>query len=481
MDQPNVTVLGQLKGAWYAIGFELPGNLNKPPQYKLYKYAAGLGSGKTSKLYPSFGEKTFYLQTTFTGSFISMYYARCEKRTDEESMLDNREGHKIMPMLYRQDYDMNTLEPAGEPKLLFDEKETYFSCSGIEVAESPDHSKNVVLFKPWYKGQKYKVVITDNTTGTTTEKIFDFKLLKEYLCFMHLAITNSGRVFMAAKVRDDVISLAPAKKEKPQNTYFLFSLDKETTEPLSITYNSPVGKGRYLNDPQLAVLNNGELLVTHDVFTDDKQQLFQGVAMARYNNELTATLKRDIAPDPKFATDAAAYRSAKKGREFAHLQTARILPLEGAAFMLLTEYRDTAINPTKGLPCIKEHGFLLSMRVDDKGGAQAQHFIYKKQLSATVDYAFSVQASRKGNEVYLFYNGDWEEDGDHSMNLMLTRLPADGGPADTRKIVNTSGDFFTNLRAIYTGAGTKVMFNETKLVDYGDVSREVKLLEITLK
>ncbi|MFN8322606.1 MAG: hypothetical protein U0T74_08120 [Chitinophagales bacterium] len=481
MDQPDVTVLGHYKGSWYAIGFELPGNLNKPPRYKIYKYAAGFGSGKTSVLYPSFGEKTYYIRAGFVGGKLSLFYARCEKRTDEESMLDNRDGHQVMPMIYRQDYDLNTLEPAGEAQLIFDEKESYFSSSGIEIAESPDRSKTAVLIKPWYKLLKYKVVITDNNTGVSSEKTFDFKLLKEYLKFLQLSVNNNGQVFLAARVRDDVISLAPTRKDKPQNIYYLFSFNKESTEPVQTEIHSPVTKGKYLSDPLMTILNNGEMLLSNDYYADEKRQNFQGVSLTRYNEALSATAKRDVTPDAKFLPDVTAYRPVKKGQEFAHLQTVKLLPLEGANFMLLTEYRDTAVNNQKGLPCVKERGYLLTCRIDESLSAKAQHVIYKKQLSSTVDYAFSAQAGRRGNEVYLFYNADWEEDGEHSMNLMLTRLPADGGAAATTKIVNTSGDFFTGMQAIYPGAANKFMFSEMKLVDYGDVAREVKLLEITVK
>ena len=63
--QPNVEVLGDLKGSWYAIGFEKPGNLNKPPRYQIFKYATGFKTGKTSILFSSFGEKTLYLRSAF--------------------------------------------------------------------------------------------------------------------------------------------------------------------------------------------------------------------------------------------------------------------------------------------------------------------------------------------------------------------------------------------------------------------------------
>ena len=83
----------------------------------------------------------------------------------------------------RQDYDVTTLEPVGEPVMIFNEEEEFFSPSGIEIAESSDKSKSAILVKCYYKHQKYKVIITDNNTGEVFSKIYEFKLLKEYLKF----------------------------------------------------------------------------------------------------------------------------------------------------------------------------------------------------------------------------------------------------------------------------------------------------------
>ena len=73
VDQPNIEILGDYKGQWYSIGFEVGGNLNKPPQYKIIRYNQGLKDGKTSILYPSFGEKVMYLKAGFVNNKISLF------------------------------------------------------------------------------------------------------------------------------------------------------------------------------------------------------------------------------------------------------------------------------------------------------------------------------------------------------------------------------------------------------------------------
>ena len=149
--------------------------------------------------------------------------------------------------------------------------------------------------------------------------------------------------------------------------------------------------------------------------------------------------------------------------------------------MLIAEYHDTITNPDKTQPHISERGYLLTFRIDENLAVNAQHFIPKKQLSAKVDYAFSASAFCKGNDVFLFHNADWETDDEHNMELQCTRLPADGSESITQKVLNTSNDFFTSVRPLYISSDGKVLFEEIKLVEFGEVSREVKLLEIGLK
>ena len=85
------------------------------------------------------------------------------------------------------------------------------------------------------------------------------------------------------------------------------------------------------------------------------------------------------------------------------------------------------------------------------------------------------------NDVFLFHNDDWESDEEHGMNLQCTRLSANAGEPETQKIIHTSNDFFTSMKNIYHSGDDKLLFTEEKLVDYESVSREVKLLEVTLK
>lgn len=479
--QPDVEILGYRKGSWYVIGFDKPGNLNKPPQYKFFKYAEGFKTGFSSPLYKSFGEKTYYLQSAIAQNRISMFYARCEKRKDEETMMETRPDRKQLPVIMRQDFDLDSLTPVGESKVIFDETDEYFACSGINIAESNDKSKTVLLLKPYYKQYKYKVILTDNNSGEFFSKSFDFKEMKTYLQFFDVKVTNGGAVFITAKMRDDVITLSQTSNGKTQNTYYVFCITAsgEMKEPLKI--ESPEGGKQYLADPKMEMLNSEEAIVAFDFFNDAVRKSYQGTSFYRFDANLALTGRHDVTPDTKLIPRATTYRYFKKGKEFTNVESMQILPLEGRNFMLIAEYKDTSANPDKTSPQIIERGYMITLRIDENLGSVAQHFIMKKQLSATVNYGFSAKAFRKGNDVFLFHNNDWESDDEHEMELGCTVLKADGSEPVKQKIVNTSNDFFCNMNLVFSSATNKIVLTEQKIVDYENITREVKLLEITVK
>jgi hypothetical protein len=475
-----VEVLGSYKGSWIAIGFEKPGNLNKPPRFKIFKFASGFKTGKTSKLFNSFGEKTYYLRSAIIHGKVSMFYAVCEKRVDEHTMFDSREGHKELPVIMQQDFDLDSMDVDGEAKMILDSREDFFASSGIEITQSNDQSKTAVLIKPFYRQTKYKVIITDNKTGEVFSKPFEFKELKEYLQFLQISVSNNGQMFIATKVREDVISISD-NAGKNKNTFYLFAVSKQTAKPLQYSFSGLASKDKFFGKLQMKVLNSGELLVASDFFSDEKRQNFKGISLTKFSPELTMLGKIDVSPDAGFVAQATAYRAVKKGREFSNVETQEILPLDEKEFMLIAEYGDTLVNPDKTQSHFTERGYLLTFRIDENLAVKAQNFIPKKQISATVDYAFSASPYRKGNDVYLFHNADWETDGEHNLELQCTKLAADGSEPVTQKVLNTSNDFFTCVNPLYTGADGKVLFEEVKLVEFGDVSREVKLLEVTLR
>ena len=285
IDQPNVEVLGSYNGSWYAIGFEKPGNLNKPPRFKIFKYASGFKTGKISVLFNSFGEKTYYLRSAIINGKISMFYAVCEMRMDEKTMLDNKEGHKELPVIMQQNFNLDSLTADGEAKTILDNKEDFFASSGIEIAESNDKSKTAVLLKPFYRQQKYKVIITDNKTGEVFSKTYEFKELKEYLQFLKLSVSNDGHAFIATQVRDDIYSISKTAKAN-QTTFYLFSIGKETAKPLQYSFTSPLSKEQFTGNIQLSVLNSGELLLVADFFADEKKQNFKGVSLMKFSSAL---------------------------------------------------------------------------------------------------------------------------------------------------------------------------------------------------
>jgi hypothetical protein len=480
IDQPDVKVLGWYNGSWYAVGFEKPGTLNKPPRYKLFKYSEGFKSGKISVLYPSFGDKTLYLNAEIIHNKISLFYASCEKLAEFVDLLDAREGHRQIAHIFRQDFDPNTLEADGEPKEIFNEGDDYFSSCGIEIAQSNDKTKTALLVKCYYRNQKYKLIVTDNQLGQIYSRIFDFKQTKEYFRFLQLKVTNEGNVFFVAKVRDDVVTLSQ-NNSKEQSTYYLYTVDKDELKPKFITLISPAGKDRTFTEPLAEALNNGELALAYDFFGTAKAATVKGTCVMRYDAALNQKATKDFLPDAKFAAQAETYLANKKENKFAHLQTERIVPLAGGGLILLQEYRNVVrTNPKDTMGIIERH-YVIASRFDESLNLTAQNFIAKRQSSSTVAYAFSAQAFAKGNDVFLFYNDDWETDGEHSMNLLCTNLKADGSIVETKKVLRTSEDFYTNMQAIFSGTNGKVLFAEQRLVEYGDITREVKLLEITVK
>lgn len=480
IEYPGVEVLGYHNGSWYAIGFELPGNLNKPPRFQLFRYAAGFKSGKTSVTYNSFGEKTYYIRSAFVNNKVSLFYAVCEKRVDSEFMLEQREGHKLLPVIMRQDFDATTLESLGLPEMIYDEKDEYFTASGIEVVESDDKSKVAILIKPYYKQYKYKVIWVDNKTGSTAKATFDFKWRKEYLQFMQARLSNVGQLYLATKVRTDVISINTPPKNKPQNTYYFFSLSS-TGDTAAYKLNSPVANGQYLGEPTLEVLKDGSAIAAFDYYNDARWKAWQGTSVLRLDMPLSNVLRSDFVPDQKFLPQVAAYRPFKKGSEYTNLTTRQILPLPGKSFLILTEYTDTLPPLETGAPPRFEFGYMIATLVNDNMQIAAQHFIAKKQISATVAHAFSCKAYAKGSTACIFYNADWLADDENNMNLYYTQVGLDGAPPVQQKVVNTSNEFYTCVPRIYAGTNNNVMFREEKLVDFGDITRQVKLLEITLK
>jgi hypothetical protein len=479
-DQPGgVEVLGDYNGFWYAVGFETMGTLHKPPRYKLFKYATGVRMGNNSSMYPSFGDKTLYLKTAIINNKICMFYAKCEKLDEVDPLLNTRDGHSEMPQIYRQDYDVNTLEPIGGPQLIFEEADDHFSATGIAIAESDDKSKAAVLIKPYYRHHKYKVILTDNKTGQVYNKIFDFKPIKDLLAFHQLKVSNTGQVFIEAKVREDEVTLNSTPKGQNPVRYYFFSISSQGDEPKSINFTAPISSGKYSDEPLIGMLANGDLIIAYNYFTSEKSTVVKGISIAKYDGDFNLTATKDIAPDASFLSQAADYGNPKKETGYDHLEIQQILPMEGNGLLLIAEaHKNTE---TKDKPPVVQRNYLLTFWLTKDMALKDQHFIAKKQNSARVNYAFSAKAYRRGNDVYLFHNDDWEADGEHSMSLQCTYIPATGGEPVTQKIVRTSDDFYTCLEHIYPRNDGKILFTEEKIVEFDNVSREVKLLEVTLK
>lgn len=470
ISMPDIEVVGEYNNSWYVLGFEKRGNLNKPPQYKIFKYAPGFKTCKISVLYPSFGEKTYYMRAAFLNGKLSLFYAVCERRTDEEAMLDGREGHKVLPVIYRKDFDANTLEPVGQPVLVHDERDEYFAVSGIEVMQSDDRTKTALLFKPFYKHQKFKVLVMEKRGEILLSKTYDFKPLKQYLKFLQAGVNNEGNVFISTKMRDDVITYKTT--DKNQTAFYIFSVAPDRDNFLIDSVLSPAG-GKYMSDPISSVTQAGELVWVNDYYGDARRTMLGGTSLIRFNANLNRTATREVEPDDTFFPQATAFYKSKSEMEFAKSKAQQILPLNDNGFLLICEHQDSTAMGA-------ERNYILSYTFDDNMAVSSTNFINKKQKSQKYGYAFSAQPHYKGGNVYMFYNADWYSDEENNMNLLCKQLPTDGSEPAAQKVVNTSDYFFTNCKNIYRSFDGRILLEEIKLVDYEDVSAEVKLLEITL-
>jgi len=481
IDQPGIEVLGEYNNSWYLIGFEKPGRVNEPPRYKLFKYAAGFPSAKTSAIYASFGEKTIYLKTAFINNKVSVFYGKCERWAEVQALCDSREGHKQIPIILRQDYDPNTLEPVGAARVVFNRDEVGFAASGIDIVESDDKSKTAILMKCYYKEHNYKIILTDNNYGQIYAKVFSLKSLKQYLTFGKLKVGNNGQLLIQAKTRDDIITLSQNATGARQIRHYFFSINENGNEPVVLTLNQPVEYGKFINEPVIALLNDGSLLIAYDILQEERSAVVKSILVSKYDVNFNLLGKKEVIPDQKFVSLAANYQEPKKENGLPYLEIQEVLPLEGAGFMLICEYNHTIENhDNPAFPLVKRC-YLLTCRINDKMEIKDFHFMPKKQISSSISYAFSARAYRKGNDVFLFHNDDWEIDGEHGMDLQCTLLAANGAEPETQKIIHTSNDFFTSMKRLYPASDGKVLFTEEKLVDFESVSREVKLLEVTPK
>jgi hypothetical protein len=480
IDQPAIEVLGDYNNSWYIIGFEKPNHPDKPARFYILKYAAGFPAAKSSPVYPPFGEKTDYLKATIVNGKLSIFYSRCERVVERPDMVDSRDGYKQIPKIMRQDYDPVTLLPSGDPVTIFDEAVEHFASSGIELAQSDDKSKTAILIKHYFRQQKFKVILIDNGKGPLFERTFPIKTEKDLINFKHIVVGNDGQMLLEAKTQEDPL-LLQGKGKKPVRFYF-FSINSKNDVPQIMSLDAAVGGNQSSGEPAIAILNNGEFIISYDHYASDRSPVLKGISVSKYKTDFELLATQDLAPDQKLLDRAAVYQKTKAGLE--NLETRQLLPLDAGNFVLLAEYRRATDNKDKvtgAITTVLDRHYLLAYRFDNQLTLIATSFIDKKQTTHTIDYAFSFQAYRKGNDVYLLHNEDCESDDEHGLNLLNSFLPAAGGEPITQKIVHTSEDFFISLEHIYPGSNNRILFAEAKVVDFSVEARELKLLEVRVK
>ena len=481
IDQPAIEVLGDYNNSWYIIGFEIPNHPAKPARFYILKYAAGFPTAKSSPVYPPFGEKTDYLKAAIVNGMVSIFYSRTEHLADRPDMVDSRDGYKQIPKILRQDYDPVTLLPVGEPVTVFDAAQEHFAASGIEVAQSEDRSKTAIVIKHYFRQSKFKMLIIDNVKKQEFERTYDLKTDKNLITFRKLVINNAGQILLEAKTQED--PLRGESKSKKVLKYYFFSINIKGEEPAVLSLAAAVGGNQLSDEPMIACMNNGDLVISYDHYTNDHSPVLKGISVTKYRPDFTMTTTRDITPDDKLMALAAPYQKIKE-RGLEYLETRQLLPLDAGGCLILAEYHHSTENKDKvtGITNrLEERHYLTAYRLDNSLAITSSNLIDKKQSAHNIAYAFSAQAYHLGSDVYLLHNEDCDGDDEHGLYLLSTKLPGNGGDPVTQKIVHTSEDFFTSLEHIYPAPGNRILFTEEKVVDFAAEGRELKLLEIRVK
>ncbi len=485
IDQPAIEVLGDYNGSWYVIGFEKPNHPEKPARFYILKYAAGFPIAKSSPVYQPFGEKTDYLKAAIVDKKLCIFYSRTEHLPDRPNMVDGRDGYKQIPKILRQDYDPVTLLPAGEPVVVFDEAKEHFAASGIDIAQSEDQSKTAIVIKHYFRQSKFKVLLLDNITDAVFEHRYTLKTDKDLVNFKRIVVSNTGQVFLEARIQED--PLHPDTKDKRAHRFYFFSINKTNTDDeapmLMLPSTNPGHDALINNDPLIACLNNGQLVVAFDHYMNERSSVLKNISIKGYLPDFTPTASQEIIPDVKFTSKAASYQN-NRAQGLEYVEGRQIIPLDGGNFMLIAECRHSTDSKDKvtGLSTtLFERHYLLAYRLDESMTIKAADFIDKHQSAHNIYSAFSAQASRLGNDVFLFYNEDCAADDEHGLYLLGTKLLANGTESTTQKIVHTSEDFFVSLNHIYVSSTGRILFTEEKIVDFDVEGRQLKLLEIKPK
>ncbi|MDB5283762.1 MAG: hypothetical protein JWO06_2837, partial [Bacteroidota bacterium] len=266
-----------------------------------------------------------------------------------------------------------------------------------------------------------------------------------------------------------------------QILYYVFHIEKTGASVKYIDFAFPISRNKYIDVPVIEMLSNGSMLIAYGFFSSDKSNVVKGISISKYDSNFNLLGTNEIVATTDLVALASTTPNAKKENGFPFLELQQVLPLESGGFMLIAEYHRVTDNADKLKPSILERNYIITYRVDDKLVLKGSNFIPKKQSSSKIGYALSTVAYHKGNEVYLVHNDDWTSDAEHDTNLQRTWISAKGTAPETTKITHTSDDFFTSMEHIYLRSDGKILLTEEKLVEFENVSREIKLLEVTPK
>jgi len=142
---------------------------------------------------------------------VSIFYSRCERVVERPDMVDSAMVINRYPNFaagLRPGYFI----ASGEPVTVFDEAVEHFAASGIELAQSDDKSKTAILIKHYFRQQKFKVILIDNSKGPVFEKSFAIKAEKDLINFKHIVVGNDGQMLVEAKTQEDPCSWTPKAK-----------------------------------------------------------------------------------------------------------------------------------------------------------------------------------------------------------------------------------------------------------------------------
>lgn len=473
-----VEVLGQSKGVWYTAVLQYDYSVLKTITIKAYQ--PGLASFKNVDLTVPWGDNGQYLKAAIINNKLSIIYAVYQGAVPRNAFVHN-EGTGNIPLIYRQDYDLTTLQKAGSAVKLFSDAKDGFSGSETDFAISDDKSKTGIIIKSRREEKKCKVIVYDNTDGELYNKVISFQAEEKMVHVPLFKVSNDGNALVMAKSIDGTWHLSNMRSGGAVSYYFAAVNDKGASIK-NLKIASPVnGKDGYTTDPVANWLNNGNIAIAYGIYKTKTGPEEGAMNLLLYDQDLKQLLQKSYSADEKLVAQANEIDKAKEG--FNNLNFNEILPLTAGNFILITEYyrqKKESGNNYEHIYTYRHYAIIY--KLNDKLDIANTAFISKKQFGEDImDFMFSVKANHKGDDAYLVYNESFESKPVDGLQLYCLHLPANNGQAETKKLVRTNDNYFTSIDAMITGEDGKFLAPALKFKGfYTGGAKGLKFVEVNV-